>query len=262
MAKMFDFGKNWEEYSLNAADATALADAEISLRSLLDADSLRGKSFLDLGSGSGLFSIAAARLGAGPVLGMDVNPKCIDVAEANTKRFLGDAAPPEFREGSVLDAAAMEKTDRFGIVYAWGSLHHTGRMYDAIRNAAGRVAEGGTFALAIYNRNVTSPVWKGIKWTYNAAPGILRALMVYFFAGVIYAAKFAVTRRNPMEKQRGMKFFYDVVDWVGGYPYEYASRDEIERFVEGLGFRTKKFVPAEVPTGCNEFVFEKTAEKK
>ena len=81
--------------------------------------------------------------------------------------------------------------------------------------------------------------------------------MVYFFLGVIFIAKFLVTFKNPLAKERGMDFFYDVVDWVGGYPYEYASTGEIVSQVEELGFRTLKVVPAEVPTGCNEYLFLK-----
>ena len=49
---------------------------------------------------------------------------------------------------------------------------------------------------------------------------------------------------------------YDVIDWIGGYPYEYASKDEIKNFVEGKGFRLVKFNKAAVLTGCNEFIFE------
>jgi 2-polyprenyl-6-hydroxyphenyl methylase/3-demethylubiquinone-9 3-methyltransferase len=66
-----------------------------------------------------------------------------------------------------------------------------------------------------------------------------------------------VTRRNPLDKERGMDFWYDVIDWIGGYPYEYATRQEIEAFVCAQGFTPQRFVAAQVPTGCNEFVFER-----
>jgi 2-polyprenyl-6-hydroxyphenyl methylase/3-demethylubiquinone-9 3-methyltransferase len=71
-------------------------------------------------------------------------------------------------------------------------------------------------------------------------------------------AKLIVTRKNPFKKQkRGMSFYYDVIDWVGGYPYEYADKDEVINYVEKLGFKCIKLVKPLVPTGCNEFVFQK-----
>ena len=59
------------------------------------------------------------------------------------------------------------------------------------------------------------------------------------------------------KKERGMSPWRDVVDWVGGYPYEYASIDEVVESLKSKGFRIRKAIPAKVPTGCNEFVFEK-----
>jgi hypothetical protein len=88
-------------------------------------------------------------------------------------------------------------------------------------------------------------------------PTFAQRAMAILFAGVIYLAKLAVTRRNPLEKERGMDFWYDVIDWIGGYPYEYASPAEVRAFMEGLGFVQRTMVPAQVPTGCNEFVFER-----
>ena len=74
---MFEFGKNWKAFSETALSAETIQEAERSLRTLLDCDALRGQTFLDIGSGSGLFSIAAARLGATPVTGVDVDPLCV-----------------------------------------------------------------------------------------------------------------------------------------------------------------------------------------
>ena len=76
---------------------------------------------------------------------------------------------------------------------------------------------------------------------------------------MIFIAKFLVTRRNPLAKERGMDFWFDVVDWVGGYPYEYARPEEVEQHVTRLGFTLRERVSATVPTGCHEFVFERAA---
>lgn len=228
-----------------------------SLQALLGRTDLGGATVLDVGCGSGIFAIAAHRIGAGRVLGVDINPRSIDASQQNLAR-LEPGAPVTFCHMSALDRPAMDALGQFDLVYAWGSLHHTGSLYAAIINTARLVAPGGTLVLAIYNRHITSPVWRCIKWLYNHVPGLVQRIIALVFAGVIYVAKLAVTRRNPLEKERGMDFWYDVIDWVGGYPYEYASPAEIEAFVQRLGFTLRTLVSAQVPTGCNEFVFERT----
>jgi len=133
-------------------------------------------------------------------------------------------------------------------------------MWSAVRNVSGCVAPGGLMILAIYNKHLTSPVWKVIKWTYNQVPRLVQRFMILIFGGVIYIAKFLVTRTNPLKKERGMDFWFDVIDWVGGYPYEYATLTEVVTIVtRGSGFQLRRSVPASVPTGCNEFVFDKNS---
>ena len=67
---------------------------------------------------------------------------------------------------------------------------------------------------------------------------------------------------NPLKKERGMDFWFDVIDWVGGYPYEYATCREVESLVTNHGFEMRRCIPATVPTGCNEFLFEKICHKR
>jgi len=254
---VFDFGKNWEDFSLNALDQSSLKEAEESLESLLGREGLRGKSFLDIGSGTGIFSIAAAKMDASKIVGFDINQKCIEIAVKNSEVFALGSVTPEFRRISILESDSIAALGKYDVVYAWGSLHHTGAMFKAIENASGCVANGGTFVLAIYNKHVTSPIWKKIKRFYNQSPGVVRRLMVYLFILVIFTAKLLFTRRNPFKQRRGMNFYYDVIDWIGGYPYEYASADEIVKFLNCLNFKNVKVTTPDVPTGCNEFVFVK-----
>jgi len=61
--KKFEFGKNWENF-LKIIDEKRIKEAENSLKKLLNLENLKGKSFLDAGCGSGLFSLAAKNLGA------------------------------------------------------------------------------------------------------------------------------------------------------------------------------------------------------
>jgi 2-polyprenyl-6-hydroxyphenyl methylase/3-demethylubiquinone-9 3-methyltransferase len=255
---MFRFGQNWKDYALNALDERKLQQARQALAALLGQDDLSGQTFMDIGCGSGLHSVSAALLGAAAVYALDVDLACIEVTQETIRRFIPTDHSIQVRQISVLDGSAMAGLPQTDVVYSWGVLHHTGQMYLAMAIASERVKPGGLYVIAIYNKHVTSPLWRVIKRFYNCAPGFVRRIMYGLFYGLIYAAKWVVTRQNPLDKERGMDFGYDVVDWIGGYPYEYASIDEIVHYVSGLGFHVERIIPAQVGTGCNEFVFRKT----
>jgi 2-polyprenyl-6-hydroxyphenyl methylase/3-demethylubiquinone-9 3-methyltransferase len=250
---VFKFGENWASFSKNL-DEARIEEAKQSLKKLFGEHKLTGKSFLDIGCGSGLFSIAAARLGACPVLGLDVDPVSVSTSQSNAARWLADSSEISFRQLSVLDAGQMRALGTFDVVYSWGVLHHTGEMTSALMNAAERVSADGDLMIAIYNRHWSSLPWKWIKWLYNHAGKVGQRLLVWVFVPVIFLAKWLVTLRNPLRMQRGMDFMHNIVDWVGGYPYEYASVEEMKAMLGTLGFEVLRVFPAKVPTGCNEFV--------
>ena len=259
----FDFGANWSEFSKNALNRERVEQAKNEFITLLSytEQSLKGKSFLDIGFGQGLSLLAASSLGA-EAIGCDINPKCGEVITCNRHYYADVTAGIPLTIGSILDDGVVqslrEKSPQgqgFDIVHSWGVLHHTGNMNLAIRNAVSLVKPGGHFILALYNRHWSSLPWLWIKWLYVKSPPIVKNLLVYALFPVIFLAKFIVTGKNPLKQQRGMDFYYNVIDWVGGYPYEYASIQEVEELLKFLGFMCKKSLPAEVPTGCNEFVF-------
>ncbi len=258
----FEFGKNWAEFSRRALTAERVAQARADFAELLDGVALEGKTFLDVGFGQGLGLLAAAASGA-RVVGCDVDPLCAEVLRRNGRWFPEvSAAEVPLVVGSILDPETLEKIRAlaevgFDVVHAWGVLHHTGDLRRAIRVAAALVAEDGHLVIAIYNRHGSSPVWRRIKWLYGRLPDPGRRLMVAVLYPVIWTAKLAVTRQSPTRMERGMDFYHDVVDWVGGYPYEYATADEVEALAADLGFGRRRLRPARVPTGCNEFVFRK-----
>ncbi len=258
----FDFGQNWAEFSRRALTAERVAQAREDFAHLFDGLELTGKSFLDVGFGQGLSLLSAAALGA-RAAGCDVNPVCAEVLRLNAALFPEvSAADIPLVVGSILDAGTQARIrslapEGFEIVHAWGVLHHTGDLRRAIRAVADLLAPGGHLVIAIYNRHWSSPAWRRIKWLYCRLPRVGQKLAAMVFYPVIWAAKLAVTRRWPDRQQRGMDFYYDVVDWIGGYPYEYASAGEVVTWVEDLGLRCSDRRPAQVPTGCNEFVFRK-----
>jgi SAM-dependent methyltransferase len=255
----FAFGENWRNFSKRLTNEDYL-NAKKSVMELVG--DLTGKTVLDIGCGSGLFSVAASALGAKKVVGFDYDPQCVSTAKDMLEHVRPwdqkiKADSIEFSANSILNEnLPFEQAD---LVYSWGVLHHTGNMYKAFEAAARLVAKNGTLAIAIYNKHFTSPVWKAIKYTYVRSPAIIKKLLVWLVLIVKVPAVMITTRRNPFNKERGMSYYYDIVDWVGGYPYEYASADEVTKFFEQRGFKLKKLVKTQGFTGCNEFVFERIA---
>jgi len=258
----FQFGKNWRSFSRTSLDKEKVRQARDAFFELLSPNDLNGKTFLDIGFGQGLALFFAQDAGS-RVLGIDIDPDNIEALKATT-RFFPEAKLPQVQIASIISEDFIQSAaarDGFDIVHSWGVLHHTGDMQQALRNAIELVKPGGILAIAIYNSHWTSPFWKVIKWIYNSVPELLKKLMVVLIYPVIYAAKWIVTGENPKKKSRGMDFFHDVVDWVGGYPYEYANDEQIRSFVTSRDFEQTKFRPAHVPTGCNEFVFKRSKDR-
>lgn len=251
---MFEFGKNWASFS-HQLDEKRIEDAKDSLESLFGKTAVEKKSFLDIGCGSGLFSIAAARLGASRVVGLDIDPVSVSTSERNVEKWLGDRSMRvSIQQASALDTDRMELLGRFDLVYSWGVLHHTGNMALALENAAMRVKKNGLFMIAIYNKHWSSPLWRLVKWLYNKVGEFWRKVLILVFTPIIFAAKFLVTFKNPLKMKRGMDFMHNITDWVGGYPYEYAGVSEMKERLERYGFSLLSVRTTAVPTGCNEYV--------
>ena len=261
-AAQFDFGENWDEFSEKALSPDAVRRAKAEFQELIAPINLAGIAFLDIGFGQGLTLLTAASLGANTV-GCDINPRCAAVLSKNIKYFPTLSERPPVVVGSILDNQTVEllrgatRTGNYGIVHAWGVLHHTGDMEQAIKNAASLVAPHGVLVLAIYNRHWSSKPWLLIKWAYVHSPRWFQRTLIGVFYPIIYAAKWLVTLKDPTRQDRGMNFYYNVVDWVGGYPYEYATVDQVISLLRKQHFAIVKVKRAVVPTGCNEFLFRR-----
>jgi 2-polyprenyl-6-hydroxyphenyl methylase/3-demethylubiquinone-9 3-methyltransferase len=252
----FSFGENWLDYS-RLLDASRLQEAQESLQRLVDRDRLDGLSMLDVGCGSGLFAIAAVKLGASRVVAIDCDANSVAATQRNVETLL---EPPlrnrvDVRHEDIL--SSPEDHDRYDLVYAWGSLHHTGAMWRAVVNATNRCVPGGQVILAIYNRTWLSPAWLRIKRFYNRSPAAVRVVMVTAMT-VVRAAVRAAQLKRPLSSDRGMSVWYDAVDWLGGLPYECATHDEVCAFMATSGGQLVRSFST-TRSGCNEFVFRRSA---
>ncbi len=266
----FEFGKNWKSF-LSALDEDRIAVAIESLQALLGRESLQGERFLDLGCGSGLFSLAAQRLGA-EVISIDFDSDSVACARELQDRYGSSKPLWQILQGSVLDETLMQSLGQADVVYAWGVLHHTGALDRAIEIASRATKPGGLFCIAIYNdQGAASRRWLTIKRCYHRLPRLLRPLWVVMIA-VWYETKFAIARlakgKNPLpcadwrakRQDRGMSAWHDWVDWVGGLPFEVATPDKIESMLVEQGFNLERSKLIGKGWGCNEFVFVRTEE--
>ncbi len=263
----FEFGKNWTRF-LRVIDDRKIQEAEESLRRMLEVTDLQGKSFLDIGCGSGLFSLAARCLGA-RVHSFDYDPQSVACAAELRRRYFAEDPNWKVEAGSALDVEYLRSLGQFDVVYSWGVLHHTGQMWQALENAQLPAAPEGKLFVAIYNDTGTqSARWRWIKRTYNRLPSFFRVPYTVTVAapGELKAALRALlTLRinqylrlwTQASQGRGMNHWRDLVDWVGGYPYEVAAPEQIFDFYRARGFSLMKMKCGGVGLGCNEFVFVK-----
>jgi 2-polyprenyl-3-methyl-5-hydroxy-6-metoxy-1,4-benzoquinol methylase len=261
----FEFGKNWQRF-LSVLDEERVAEAQRSLTEMLGMSTLTGKTFLDVGSGSGLFSLAAMRLGAEQVHSFDYDPQSVACTQELKRRYFADAARWKIEQGSVLDEQYLRDLGQFDVVYSWGVLHHTGEMWRALANVADLVKPGGVVFISIYNdQGGTSRRWKTVKRIYNSGtPGRLLTSGVFIPYFILRGAAGDLIRHtNPLrgyreyKRSRGMSRVHDWFDWLGGYPFEVAKPEDVFAPYHDQGFRLERLKTCGGGLGCNEFVLRK-----
>lgn len=243
----FSFGLNWRRFLDRAFSEDRVEIAQRHILDFLQAQDLQGKSFLDVGSGSGLSSLAAVRAGAASVISFDADPDAV-AATGQLRTYAGAPGHWSVLHGSILDAGFVGNLRPTDIVYAWGALHHTGDQWEALKRASGLVRAGGLLYIALYDEaafpDPPPSFWTGVKRRYNQASWLGRRALEAW-----YVWRFTLNRRwwfapflgwqiAAYRKNRGMSFYTDVRDWLGGWPTEFSRREDVETFVSSLGFMT------------------------
>jgi 2-polyprenyl-6-hydroxyphenyl methylase/3-demethylubiquinone-9 3-methyltransferase len=261
----FRFGENWQSF-LQTVDDKEIRLAEASMRRLLQRETLGGLRFLDIGCGSGLFSLSARNLGA-TVHSFDFDAQAVECARTLKAKYWQADPQWTIERGSILDDAQVKRLGAFDVVYAWGVLHHTGEMRRAIANAAALIAPDGVLAIALYRKTTLCPFWTAEKrWYAKASPSAQRVARSIYVTAM--RAAFLVRSRDfrqyvdNYESVRGMDYYHDVHDWMGGYPYESISPVELLALAAELSLtciRSNCHPPCVglFGSGCDEYVLQK-----
>jgi 2-polyprenyl-3-methyl-5-hydroxy-6-metoxy-1,4-benzoquinol methylase len=261
----FQFGENWTRF-LNHLNDDRIDQAVAGMKRVLGCESLQGKTFLDVGSGSGLMSLAARRLGA-TVRSFDFDTNSVACTQELRRRYYPDDENWVVSQGSALNEEFIHSLGTFDVVYSWGVLHHTGNMWKALGNAGLAVAPGGQLMVAIYNdQGYISRRWHAVKKAYVTWPQPFRTLLLAVCTVVLWwrqwvhdliRFRFDLPTWRNYGKERGMTAWIDVVDWVGGYPFEVASPEAIFGFYHPKGFQLRYLSTMGGGLGCNEFTFQR-----
>jgi len=235
----YEFGKNWQHFVDTQLTPERLDSSRRNLLTLLNLPDLTGKTFLDIGCGSGLHSLSAWQSGAERITSFDYDPDSV----TTTRRLHALAGSPSnwtITQGDILDPGFLNTLSAHDIVYSWGVLHHTGSMWQAVENAGRLVNEQGLFAIALYTtdnyQRPSTQDWLRIKRQYNQAGPWERARLEWWYFARFVALPDLAHFKNPMRRfpeyaqSRGMSLWTDIRDWLGGWPMEFAGIMETRTF--------------------------------
>lgn len=261
----FKFGKNWKQF-LTTLNEERIHKAEDSLKTYLNLKTLKNKKFLDVGCGSGLFSLAAKKLEA-EVYSFDYDQQSVECTKFLKNKFFAKDQSWIIEQGSVLDPEYLEKFKDVDIVYSWGVLHHTGDMKQAFKNILSLPKVGGFLFISIYNdQGPISTFWKWLKKTYVSSGKLTQLFLTSYVFLVCWGPiiiKDTLKSFNPLKtwkaysKNRGMSAWHDIVDWAGGYPFEVGKPEEIFDFFKTNNYELQKMTTRGGKLGCNEFLFKR-----
>lgn len=256
----FAFGKNWRSFA-NLINDDRIAASDRGIARLFQGDELEGRQVIDIGCGSGLPALSLLRLGARHVTCIDIDENSVAAA----RRTLEQHAPASAWSAS--PASVFDLEGSYDVVHSWGVLHHTGAMWRAIDKAASLVGPDGLLAIAIYCKTPLCRFWTVEKRLYSRAPRPLQLAALGLFT-VWRTLIEGIATGKPLNflrsGMRGMDWWHDQHDWLGGYPYESATPEEVRTFLAHRGFVLvrENLLPGNrrglLGSGCDEYVFRRS----
>jgi SAM-dependent methyltransferase len=254
----FEFGENWTQF-LSVVNEDRIAQACAGVAETVG--DISGKSFLDAGSGSGIHSLAAVRLCAARVLSFDYDPKSV-ACTAEMKRRFASMANWHIEAGSALDEQYLRSLGAFDVVYSWGVLHHTGAMWKSLELITIPAKEH--LVICLYaDQGAVSRLWRFLKRCYvshpYSRPAVIAASLVTLWAPKLLLPHRVISDWRNWKVKRGMSAWHDIVDWAGGYPFEFAAPEDVISFYQKRGFALKALRPFGRIIRMHEYVFVRTS---
>ena len=203
----FKFGKNWKKYSKLITNER-IKDASNSLKEFFEVENFDNKSFIDVGCGSGIFSISACLLGA-KVKSFDFDTDSVECTQDLSKKILGKSISIE--KGDILDSVYVKKLGEFDYVYSWGVIHHSQNPKKIFQNIFNKLHKDGKFFFMVYNK----------------------MSLRYYCLGLYYLFfKFKIIAGYNLDTVQ--KFFTD------GYYHKHYTSSELIEILNNVGFKNIK----------------------
>ena len=202
------------------------------------ADEVRGKTVLDAGCGTGIFSIIFANKGSAKVTGIDISEGSLSTARKLKEKFHLDNT--EFRKEDMLRLPFDDEC--FDIVWAWGTVHHTTAPYRAITELMRVLKGGGSILLAVYTRTKLTFIHEIIRKTLVRTPRgswtFLSKMLALLLAPVVFLFK------KREKSRKGEKLEELILDWYFVPIRHYYYPSEIRRYLEKHGYSIENYLPA------------------